>query len=602
MARHRALIALCCLAVLLSAPAGAREPLHLVRWVDSNTPVPGGQGNFFLDNHRPAFCELGLVFNGNEADTFASGIYRARAPFLVELLVNENTLVPGVGVPFSRVGEPVCSGSKVLFSGRWMGFLHQGLFLWEAGQLRAVVTDAEPSPHGPSHLTGFGERYAIEGSTVAFKAQDQITNQAYIFIYDGQLHVLAAAGDPVPWIPGAYILGVSDPLLAGQGPVFAVDLGNVNSALVRWGERIRPIVDLNTPVPDQPGATFYAFLPPETAPGRVAFAADTPAGSGIYQDRGAGLETLVPPRALSPEGVTLFAYDQPVVDERRVAFFAEPRPAFTTLYLSRGFGLEKVIATEELFDGENVVQLRHSLSQGILAVHVQFEGLSQAIYVADLREAAEVPALAPLGLAALAALVAGAGWLALRRRLAQGPQVLERRNRPPPPAPPHQPSPPARRPLATLLGSGRKLPCGAQSAANRPFCGILKPRIRHAPAARPWGLEPLGSPAEGVAMNCTLKRLTVTFALVLTLAAAALPAAAAPREGGLWSLWSWLWGWVGDWSDSGVGVDPDGRLTAAPPPADWSDSGSYVDPWGLTAAPPPADWSDSGSFVDPDGK
>ncbi len=103
-------------------------------------------------------------------------------------------------------------------------------------------------------------------------------------------------------------------------------------------------------------------------------------------------------------------------------------------------------------------------------------------------------------------------------------------------------------------------------------------------------------------MNCTLKRLTVTFALVLTLAAAALPAAAAPREGGLWSLWSWLWGWVGDWSDSGVGVDPDGRLTAAPPPADWSDSGSYVDPWGLTAAPPPADWSDSGSFVDPDGK
>ncbi|MFN7961749.1 MAG: hypothetical protein U0002_10800 [Thermoanaerobaculia bacterium] len=416
MVPHRALIILCCLAALLSAPAGAREPLHLVRWVDSNTPVPGGQGNFFLDNHRPAFCDLGLVFSGNEADTFASGIYRARAPFQVELLVNESTLVPSVGVPFSRVGEPVCSGRKVLFHGEWMGFLHQGLFLWEDGQLRAVVTDAQPSPHGPSHLTGFGGGYDVEDSRVVFAASDQVTQRRAMFLQDGLLRLAVAEGDPVPWAPGEAVAGVDSPSLAGQQVVFRAGWGPVNGGIVRWDGALHLVADYTTPVPGQPGATLGPILPPGTAPGRIAFVGGTPAGLGLYQQRGADLEVLLPPRALSPEGVTLFAYDQPLVDERRVAFFAEPRPAFTTLYLSRGFGLEKVIATEELFGGENVVQLRHSLSQGILAVHVQFEGLSQAIYVADLREAAEVPALAPLGLAALATVLGGAGWLALRRR------------------------------------------------------------------------------------------------------------------------------------------------------------------------------------------
>nr|HRC88023.1 hypothetical protein [Thermoanaerobaculia bacterium] len=356
MAAHRALIALGCLAAFLAGEATAREPLHLVRWVDSNTPVPGGQGNFFLDNDTPTFCDLGLVFRGDEAETLDSGIYRARAPFQVELLVNENTLVPGVGVPFSRVGQPVCSGRKVLFGATWMGFLHQGLFLWEDGQLRTVVTDAQTSPIGPSYLTGF-RLGAIDDSFVVFAAQDQATQRRAVFTWDGQLHVLVAAGDPVPWAPGERFEGVGNPLLAGRVPVFAVALGKTDGALVRWGEGFPVIVDLNTPIPDQPGATFYAFLPPNAAPGRVAFAADTPAGSGLYQDRGSGLETLLPPRARSAEGAILYNYDQPVVDAHRFIFLAEPRPAFTTLYLSRGFGLEKVMASEEPFDGENVVQV-----------------------------------------------------------------------------------------------------------------------------------------------------------------------------------------------------------------------------------------------------
>jgi hypothetical protein len=306
----------------------------------------------------------------------------------------------------------------VLFKGFGGDVAHQGLYLWEDGELRLIANQATPSPHGDSHLTGF-DRGDLEGPMVVFGALDQLSAADAVLRQDGDLDLLVAEGDSVPGRPGTSFEGFGPPHLSDGIVTFGAAYGFPNEGVFQWGGALSLVADLATQIPDQPGSTFSSVGAPAISRGRIVFAAGTPSGEGIYQHQDGVLATLVPPQSLSPEGTELFDYEQPQVDGHRLAFFAHPLPGFKTLYLSRGHGLETVLAFNDQLDGERVVSIQYTLASGVLVLHVLFEGVSQALYVAELRGATEVPTLEPvaLSLLALALAIASLGLLASRRRL-----------------------------------------------------------------------------------------------------------------------------------------------------------------------------------------
>jgi hypothetical protein len=404
---------------LVATTSSSATELRFERWVDSTMAIPGGEGLFFLDAQRPAVCELGLVFQGLEPGRpLKSGIYRATGPGQVEVLVDDSTPIPGWVGTFSKVENPLCRGRSVVFKGFGAQVAEQGLYLWEQGQVHPLVTWQTPSPHGASHLTGFAS-VSLDGRVLAFEALDQISARSAVFTLSldtGQLRLLAAEGDAVPERPGTVFLGVGRTEVDGEMVAFAGGFKLLETGLYLAAPALSRIADATTPVPGQPGQAFRYFVSLDISEGRTVFAAETLAGSGLYQYEEGVLSELLPPGTVTPEGVLLRGIDRIQLAGSRYAFFAglEADPV-QALYLARGASLEKVIQVGAAFDGQNVLRFEYVLVPEGLALLVWFFDSSQALYVGDLQGATEIPTLDTAGLATLALVLMAAGWWTLRR-------------------------------------------------------------------------------------------------------------------------------------------------------------------------------------------
>jgi hypothetical protein len=133
--------------------------------VDSNTPVPGGVGNF-----TPGFFEFlamdsgNLAFGGIDAATGKRGIYLSTGSSLTKI-VDENTPMPGGAGPFTAFVPSRLHGDTLIFQGEGSG---GGIFQSNAGGLTKLFDQNAPIPDGIGNFLNIGS-VASDGSHVAFR-------------------------------------------------------------------------------------------------------------------------------------------------------------------------------------------------------------------------------------------------------------------------------------------------------------------------------------------------------------------------------------------------------------------------------------------------
>src|SRR5688572_6304686 len=150
VSRHAAALRIVVLlAVALGAVAPARGYLF-TRIADTNTPIPGGTGNFtsFDPSSVPGPQSTFVTFRGFGADG-QEGIYTGRAPNVITRIADRNTVmpVPGGPVTFQSFGAPSAGFGPIFFhaSGGGTG----GIFRADGTALTAVDS-------APTSTTFFG--------------------------------------------------------------------------------------------------------------------------------------------------------------------------------------------------------------------------------------------------------------------------------------------------------------------------------------------------------------------------------------------------------------------------------------------------------------
>ena len=107
---------------------------------DATTPVPGGSGTF------TNFA--GFDFDGDELafmgrSSVGTALYAGTSPIDLRVVVDRSTPVPGEGVNFLGVSNPVgAGGAGILFTGYWSGG-GIGLFITRGGGVEAIVKKGE---------------------------------------------------------------------------------------------------------------------------------------------------------------------------------------------------------------------------------------------------------------------------------------------------------------------------------------------------------------------------------------------------------------------------------------------------------------------------
>jgi hypothetical protein len=176
---------------------------------DNNTAIPSGNGSFqFLFSDSGPSADAGqIAFSGSGSGGENSGIYFEQDGFLA-LAVSSTAPVPGSNRSFSALGPYVLNSERLAFlpqhdDGTYGVYLHD----LPTGLLTVVANTETPLPGGPGNFVTFGGEDApvdLDDDTVVFVGGDAF--EAGVYRYDiatGMLDTVAAAGTPVPDVPGA---------------------------------------------------------------------------------------------------------------------------------------------------------------------------------------------------------------------------------------------------------------------------------------------------------------------------------------------------------------------------------------------------------------
>ncbi|MBX9582836.1 MAG: hypothetical protein K2X87_21220 [Gemmataceae bacterium] len=174
---------------------------------DTNTPQPGGGGAFqgvsgaAIDGPDVAF------FGSREVApmTFRDGIY-VESGGLLTVVADSDTPVPGGTGNFFAFGGPSVADGVVTFVGMDGRGGPLGIYTWEAGALSVLADTNTPVPGGVGTFSGFGFEVSVDGRNVAFFGVDSAgTGGIYADLGGGLFEVL----DTNTRIDGRRIVGAS---------------------------------------------------------------------------------------------------------------------------------------------------------------------------------------------------------------------------------------------------------------------------------------------------------------------------------------------------------------------------------------------------------
>lgn len=258
------------------------------RLADRGTPVPGGTGLFSsVEGETP--ISNGSVAFWASAPSGQFGIYR-RTGATTSALVNEDTLVPGAGIPFRYINgdsvamrngstvafagvgtddqwglyrihdsvvsaiadsrgtlpdirgtllvggvfeEPAVDGDQVVFAGRYTNdMVAPGLFLDSNGILEEIIAPRTPVPGGSGFFTGLRQASLSHGRVVFWGLGSQGEEGIYLYA-GGLLEKIIAVGDPLGGSTVLDLFAYGHEGYADGYAVFQADLANGVKGLYR---------------------------------------------------------------------------------------------------------------------------------------------------------------------------------------------------------------------------------------------------------------------------------------------------------------------------------------------------------------------------------
>lgn len=435
------------LSLLSQGEAGA---ITFTKIADTNTPIPGGSGNFsFTPVGFPASFN---VFSGSVDDnTIAfqgfgpnsqSGIYTSVGEEL-NVVVDTNTPIPnGSGnFGFGSFGESFgqtfsLDGDSIAFFGLDSNSEQQGIYTSTGGMLNVVVDTTTPIP-GSSGNFGFFSGPSLDGDRIAFFGSDSNFEQQGIYTsVGGVLNVVADTNTPIPNGSGNFNAFFGSSLdsdqVAFSGLRFDLETFELLEAGIYTSSEgvLNVVADTNTPIPSGSG-NFDFLSDPSLDDGAVAFSGSRSdpetfetLEAGIYASVGGELNVVADFNTSVPDSNAEFCQFDPFFsfNQGSVVFGGSGCDPVTGellvggIYTNLGGSLVKVVDFDDFLDGKEIASGLfvgdEALSGNSIPFWVRFTDGSDGIYLADLSPAESVPE--PTSVVGL--LTVGALRIVLRRK------------------------------------------------------------------------------------------------------------------------------------------------------------------------------------------
>jgi hypothetical protein len=378
--------------LLLSFPAvGKAKPtlVTFVRVVDTNTPIPGGTGNFtfFTDpftssltdpilDGRPAVSIENkiVVFSGSGASG-QKGLYSSSVGGAITTIADTNTPLPDGTGTFRLFGTPSLSQGNVAFPGSGVTEpIAQGAFFVPlGGPIRTVADRNTPVPGDIGVFRGIGA-VSLDGRNVAFGYSSVGKDRILVADSGGQITLVAETNSfNFRVFNGLSFNGGIVAFIAQQDSIFAAPVGS-------------PPMLVTMVNSDPNGGSVFTGSNPSVDNGTIAYLVQ---GNGIYI---ATLKGSITPVALVGRPIpggkgnfTGFDVDSPSSRNEIVAFRGFGPSGQEGIYASIGGSLTKVINLSDSLDGKTPTHLflgYEAVSENQIAFAAQFADGSRGVYVA----------------------------------------------------------------------------------------------------------------------------------------------------------------------------------------------------------------------------
>ena len=162
-------------------------------FVDTNTAIPGSSGNF-ADFFHLSMDDDNIAFYGLAGDD-KRGLYTDLGGSL-RVVADSNTPVPGGDGNFGTYGfgPPLLDGGNMAFRG-WDNHEKRGIYIDQGGILDVVVDTNTPVPNGTGYFQGFWSA-SLDGDNIAFQAKSEDPDAIYTNI-GGSITKVIGVGDTV---------------------------------------------------------------------------------------------------------------------------------------------------------------------------------------------------------------------------------------------------------------------------------------------------------------------------------------------------------------------------------------------------------------------
>jgi hypothetical protein len=355
----------------------------------TNTPIPGGTGNFtaLLGNATLSGGNLAFFGSGTGGQT---GLF-ARLNGTLLKIADLNTPIPGGSGNFTGFGgsvsaptDPCISGDSAVFVGTGSGG-QAGLYARISGSLVTIADTATAIPGGVGTFNAIPGDPCISGDAAAFIGAGTSGQQG--------IYLRAQPGDPSRLvanlstaIPGGVgvFTAFPDPSLSGTNTVFVGSgSGGQQGVYAEFAGVLTRIADTNTPTA---GATnhFIAFRSAVISGTNVAFIADSTNGlTGIYALWNGSLTNVADTATAIPCGTNNFTgFTNVSIDGSSVAFLATGGGGQMGIYYSAGGGLRKVVDLQDQIGGKTLTNLafgRYGLSANQVAYTATYSDGTQDV-------------------------------------------------------------------------------------------------------------------------------------------------------------------------------------------------------------------------------
>jgi Tol biopolymer transport system component len=367
----------------------AASGFQFTRLVDSDTPIPGGSGNF-IGLGAPSLVGNDLAFEGYGPDG-QRGFYSLINGTL-QVVADLNTPRPGGSGNFGGfLSGQSFDGQHTAFRS-FSGIGVDGVYAQIDGTL---VTIADTND-----FEFFFSEPSIDDGTVSFRGRTGTHDGIYVG-NSAPFTVIADSSTAIPGGTGNFSF-LTDNAYDGSQVVFVGTGFGQQGVYLGDGTSVVAVADKTTLIPGAGGVAFQGFQRPVVENGLVAFEGSGPDTRGIYTAQGGTVSVVADTNTIIPDGPGNFeGLFGPSLDGGHLVFLGSVSfkgfgNNFTGLYTTRTGGLARVIDVADALDGRAIESLSHSregLSGNALAFTVYHSDGSSAIYLATWGEPNQSPAV-----------------------------------------------------------------------------------------------------------------------------------------------------------------------------------------------------------------